>query len=189
MGHRLTRIYTRTGDEGTTGLADGSRIEKDAPRIALMGDLDELNSRIGLILTESIPEDLACCFGEIQQLLFDLGGDLSIPGRSTIKERHILWLEAWLDHFNDRLAPLKEFILPGGTRVAAYGHLARTSCRQAERVAVTLNRLEPLPDYGLAFLNRLSDFLFVACRILGESDEAPPLHWEPKRNASLPPHD
>ncbi|TSA02396.1 MAG: cob(I)yrinic acid a,c-diamide adenosyltransferase [Methylococcus sp.] len=189
MGHRLTRIYTRTGDDGTTGLADGSRIEKDAPRIALMGELDELNSRLGLVLTEAVPNDLARCFEEIQQLLFDLGGDLSIQGRSTIKEHHVLWLEAWLDHFNDRLDPLKEFILPGGTRAAAYGHLARTCCRQAERVAVSLNRIEPLPAYGLEFLNRLSDFLFVACRILGESDDAPPHHWDPARAPLLPPRD
>ena len=189
MAHRLTRIYTRTGDQGTTGLADGSRVRKDAPRIQLLGELDELNSHIGVILTHSVPEELAACLSEIQHLLFDLGGDLSIPGRESITLDHVVWLETWLDHFNSVLPPLREFILPGGSPAAAQGHLARTVCRRAERTAVASIQHEDISPTSLAFLNRLSDFLFVACRVMARQDHGQEIFWLHHRPTPMPESD
>ena len=189
MGHRLTRIYTRTGDEGTTGLADGSRLRKDAVRIELLGDLDELNSHLGMLLTYALPAELGNCFTELQQLLFDLGGDLSIPGRTSISTSHVDWLEKWLDHYNDALPPLKEFILPGGNAAAAQGHLARSICRRAERRAVALSQSEDPGLNTLAFLNRLSDFLFVACRILARMNGKNEVFWQVSRSTPPVPPD
>lgn len=189
MGHRLTRIYTRTGDEGTTGLADGTRLRKDAVRIELLGDLDELNSHLGMLLTYALPSELADCFTELQHLLFDLGGDLSIPGRTSISASHVDWLENWLDHYNDTLPPLKEFILPGGNAAAAQGHLARSVCRRAERRAVALSQREDPGLNTLAFLNRLSDFLFVACRILARMNSKNEVFWQLTRTPPLVPPD
>ncbi len=181
MGHRLTRIYTRTGDEGTTGLADGTRLPKNAARIQLLGDLDELNSHIGLVLTHDLPPAIATCLDEIQQLLFDLGADLSIPGRTHVTASHVDWLEHWLDHLNETLPPLKEFILPGGNRAAAQCHLARTVCRRAERNAVELSLMENSGPNTLTFLNRLSDFLFVACRVIAQMNGGQEVLWQMTR--------
>jgi cob(I)alamin adenosyltransferase len=188
MAHRLSRIYTRTGDAGDTGLADGSRIGKDAPRIQLYGELDEVNSHVGTVLACEVPAELAGCLQEIQQLLFDLGGDLCIPGRQSLGERHIGWLEQWLDHFNDSLPPLKEFVLPGGNLAAACCHVARTACRRAERTAVALAKSEELEPTIIAFLNRLSDFLFVASRILARQHGGQEILWQPSRQSLAPPH-
>lgn len=187
MGHRLSRIFTRTGDQGETGLADGQRISKDSSRIELLGELDELNARIGLLLTENLEPRLGACLEEIQQILFDLGGDLSIPGRVSIHPSHTLWLETWIEHYNRHLPPLREFVLPGGSRAAALAHLARTGSRRAERQAVRLDREEPLEAEILKFLNRLSDFLFIACRIIARSQGSEP-QWQPHRpSPELPP--
>lgn len=189
MGHRLTRIYTRTGDTGSTGLADGTRLDKDAPRIRLFGELDELNNQLGVVLAHGVPEPLAACFHEIQHLLFDLGGDLSIPGRCSILPEHVIWLEQWLDHFNAALPPLKEFVLPGGHLPAAQCHLARAVCRRAERAAVELGKTEDPGPHTLAFLNRLSDFLFVASRVLARQDGGRENLWQAGRPAPpSPPH-
>lgn len=183
MGNRLTRIYTRTGDAGTTGLADGSRLRKDALRIHLLGELDELDCHLGVLLTQPLPGPLAACLGEIQQLLFDLGGDLSIPGRRTVEDRHVQWLEQWLDHCNAQLPPLREFVLPGGNPAAAQCHLARTVCRRAERTAVAMAAGEDPGPATLAFLNRLSDLLFVVCRVLARQHGGQEVLWQPGRQA------
>lgn len=181
MGNRLTRIYTRTGDEGTTGLADGSRLRKDDLRIQLLGDLDELNSHLGLLLTYTIPAELIGCLSEIQQLLFDLGGDLSIPGRVSVSSNHVEWLEQWLNYYNATLPPLREFILPGGNAAAAQGHVARSVSRRAERTAVALSLRENPGPHTLAFINRLSDFLFVLCRILARMNGNEEVFWQMSR--------
>ena len=186
MGHRLTRIYTRTGDTGMTGLADGSRVRKNSARIELFGEIDELNARIGLLLSTLVDDEISTCLKEVQQMLFDLGGDLSIPGRSSIRSEHSEWLEGWMDHFNDQMPPLREFVLPGGTTASAFAHLARTGCRNAERRAVHLSQEESIGPEALKFLNRLSDFLFVICRMLGRSGGIEHL-WEPERKPPPPP--
>jgi cob(I)alamin adenosyltransferase len=188
MGHRLTRIYTRTGDAGSTGLANGARLDKDAPRIRLLGELDELNSHIGVVLAHEVPVELRACLEEIQHLLFDLGGDLSIPGRCSVLSSHVIWLEEWLDAFNASLPSLKEFVLPGGNLPAAQLHLARTACRRAERSAVAMSRNEDPGANTLAFLNRLSDFLFVACRVLARVNGGREALWQTSRPALTPPH-
>ncbi len=174
MGKRLTRIYTRTGDGGTTGLADGSRVAKDAPRIEAIGDVDELNSTLGVLLGETLPESTRAMLVAVQHDLFDLGGELSIPGHAIISDAHIARLERELDAANAPLPPLKEFVLPGGCRAAAAAHVARAVCRRAERRLVTLARAETVPAPLLRYLNRLSDLLFVTARALnrhaGEGD-------------------
>ena len=136
MGNRLSKIYTRTGDDGTTGLGDGSRTEKDGARVSAYGTTDELNSIIGMVLAQPLPDKVHRVLHEIQHHLFDLGGELCIPGHQAIQDSHIDWLEAPLDHFNDALPPLKDFILPGGSSAAANCHLARTVCRRAERLSL-----------------------------------------------------
>ncbi|AAU92149.1 MULTISPECIES: cob(I)yrinic acid a,c-diamide adenosyltransferase [Methylococcus] len=166
MGNRLTRIYTRTGDDGTTGLGDGCRTGKDSLRIEACGTVDELNSVIGLVLTQATSEELRACLVEVQQTLFDLGGELSLPGQPSIQRRQTEWLEVWLNHFNARLPPLEDFVLPGGSLAAAHCHVARTVCRRAERRLVALARGEAVNPESLAYLNRLSDFLFVVARML-----------------------
>lgn len=165
-----------------TGLADGRRVGKDHPRIRAYGDLDELNSHIGLLLAAEIPPEIAACLAEIQHLLFDLGGDLCIPGRHSLRQDHIAWLERWLDHCLAKLPRLQEFILPGGTAPAAACHVARTVCRRAERTLVALAELEPGFDAtGLAFVNRLSDLLFVMARILARLNGGGEVLWQPQR--------
>jgi cob(I)alamin adenosyltransferase len=182
MGHRLSKIYTRTGDAGETGLGDGSRVPKDAPRVAAMGEVDELNSCIGLLLAEELREAVRAALVEVQHDLFDLGADLSVPGRSTMTDRHVERLETQLDQFNAALQPLKEFILPGGTRAAALAHLARTVCRRAERSVVALSRTQPVADAGRIYLNRLSDLLFVLGRVLNRAGGRGDVLWQPGRN-------
>jgi cob(I)alamin adenosyltransferase len=182
MGHRLSKIYTRTGDAGETGLGDGSRVPKDGARVAAMGEVDELNSCIGLLLAEDLREAVRAALVEIQHDLFDLGADLSVPGRSTMNEKQVERLEKQLDQFNDALQPLKEFILPGGTRAAALAHFARTVCRRAERSVVALARKEPVAEAGRVYLNRLSDLLFVIGRVLNRAGGRGDVQWQPGRN-------
>ena len=169
MGNRLSKIYTRTGDDGTTGLGDGSRINKDSLRVEAMGDVDELNSVIGIMLTEPVPEHLIGLLTQIQHDLFNVGGEICIPGYVILQQTRIDDLEEAIDTLNDELAPLKEFILPGGSKASAYCHLARTVCRRAERKLVELHRNETVTDISLQYLNRLSDLLFVMCRTMNLS--------------------
>jgi cob(I)alamin adenosyltransferase len=166
MGHRLSRITTRTGDAGTTGLGDGSRVAKDSPRVEALGAVDELNSCLGVLLAEPLGEDLRELLTEIQHDLFDLGGELSIPGSASIRPERVTQLEEALDRHNEPLGPLKEFLLPGGSRAAALCHLARTVCRRAERRVVSLASSETISAYCLQYLNRLSDLLFVLSRVI-----------------------
>lgn len=177
MGHRLSKITTRTGDAGETGLGDGARVAKDSPRIAALGDLDELNSALGLVLAEEVPENLRQAFSEVQHDLFDLGGELSIPGHRLIAAGQVERLEKHLEAWNADLAPLKEFILPGGSRAAAAAHLARTVCRRAERSVVALGHKEPVGEHARQYLNRLSDLLFVAGRVLNRAAGHGDVQW------------
>lgn len=182
MGHRLSKIYTRTGDDGTTGLGDGSRTDKDSLRVAAFGDIDELNSLIGLLLTHEISTDAQDLLTNIQHDLFDLGGEVSVPGRQALNADYITRLELQLDTLNADLKPLKEFILPGGCAAAAVCHLARTVCRRAERHLVSLARSESVSDLALHFLNRLSDLLFVLARHLNQQAGQADVLWQPGRH-------
>ena len=179
MGHRLSKIYTRTGDTGTTGLGDGARIDKDHPRVEAFGTVDELNSIIGLLLTECPSGEINNLLTDIQHDLFDLGGELCVPGRAVVGDDHTKRLEESLDQLNDPLAPLKEFILPGGSRAAALCHMARTVCRRAERRSVTLNRTDPVNPAAIKYLNRLSDLLFVLARVFNAQAGQPDVLWQP----------
>ncbi|HYD33903.1 MAG TPA: cob(I)yrinic acid a,c-diamide adenosyltransferase [Methylophilaceae bacterium] len=178
MGNRLSRIYTRTGDDGTTGLGDGTRINKDSLRVEAMGDVDELNALIGVLLTEPLSQTIHETLLRVQHDLFDLGGEICIPGHVMVKAGRVEALENVLDELNDQLAPLKEFILPGGTRAAAYCHLARTVCRRAERQLIRLNRQEAVTDISIQYLNRLSDLLFVMCRVINKDVGTPDVLWQ-----------
>lgn len=178
MGNRLSKIYTRTGDDGTTGLGDGSRINKDSLRVEAMGDVDELNSVIGIMLTEPVPEHLLGLLTQIQHDLFNVGGEICIPGYVILQQTRIDDLEEAIDTLNDDLAPLKEFILPGGTKASAYCHLARTVCRRAERKLVELHRNETVTDISLQYLNRLSDLLFVMCRTMNKEAGVLDVLWK-----------
>ncbi|MGB7814986.1 MAG: cob(I)yrinic acid a,c-diamide adenosyltransferase [Methylotenera sp.] len=184
MANRLSKIYTRTGDAGTTGLGDGTRVAKDSLRIAAMGDVDELNSIIGLILTEPMSPKIRDCLTRIQHDLFDIGGELCMPGHAMIKAERVTALEKQLDAWNDTLSPLKEFILPGGSRAAAYCHLARTVCRRAERQMTSLNNQEKITEISLQYINRLSDLLFVLCRILNKEAGLPDILWQNTHKAN-----
>ena len=177
MGHRLSKITTRTGDSGETGLGDGSRVSKDSPRVKALGDVDELNSAIGLMLAEDVPQALRDAFTQVQQDLLDLGGELSIPGHKLLKPARVDALESAVEAWNAHLAPLKEFILPGGTRAAAAAHLARTICRRAERSVVALGRKDKVGDAARRYLNRLSDLLFVAGRTLNRHAGQNDVQW------------
>ena len=181
MGHRLSKITTRTGDAGDTGLGDGSRVAKDSARIAALGDLDELNCAIGVVLAEEVPEELRQVFSGVQHDLFDLGGELSIPGHALLKAAQVEHLEKQLEAWNADLAPLKEFILPGGSRAAAAAHLARTVCRRAERSVVALGRKEAVGQHARQYLNRLSDLLFVAGRVLNRAAGRGDVQWRHQR--------
>jgi len=179
MGHRLSKIYTRTGDDGSTGLGDGSRIGKDAPRVAAYGSVDELNSVLGMLLAApGVPDGIAAELTRIQHTLFDLGGELCIPGMALVAQDDIDWLERTLDAHNEALPPLKDFILPGGGMAAATCHLARTVCRRAEREAVTLSRSEDVRGEVLRYLNRLSDLLFVLARVLARAAGHGEVLWQ-----------
>ena len=184
MGNRLSRIYTRTGDDGTTGLGDGHRVRKDDARVEAYGTVDEANSAIGLVLAvPGLSADVARCLMEIQHDLFDLGGELCIPGTSVIKAERIAELEQVLDRFNDPLPPLKDFILPGGGSGAAACHLARTIVRRAERRVWTLAASEQVNAEVPKYLNRLSDLLFVIARVLARHENGSEVLWRHDRGS------
>jgi cob(I)alamin adenosyltransferase len=177
MGNRLSKIYTRTGDGGTTGLGDGSRVDKDCLRVAAFGTVDELNSLLGLILTCDLSESVRDCLTRLQHELFDLGGELCMPGYELIPDAYVGQLESDLDRFNEDLTPLKDFILPGGSEAAARCHLARTVCRRAERALVTMTREEDVNEASVRYLNRLSDLLFVIARVLARAGGGAEVIW------------
>ena len=170
MANRLSQIATRTGDDGTTGLGDGSRVPKDHLRIAAMGDVDELNSQIGVLLAEPLPADVRDLLVTLQHELFNLGGELCMPGYSLLKDDAVLRLDEALAHYNATLPRLAEFILPAGTRSAAIAHVCRTVARRAERAVVTLAAQEPINAAPRQYLNRLSDLLFVLARVLNRAN-------------------
>lgn len=186
MGHRLSRIVTKTGDAGTTGLADGSRVAKDAARIAAIGDVDELNSTLGVLLAEPVPAAVREVLITIQHDLFDLGGELSIPGHVAVSDRHVERIEAAVDMFNGQLSPLKEFILPGGTRAAALAHVARTVCRRAERALVRLAGDSFVGEPARRYVNRLSDLLFILARTLNRAAGEHDVLWQKDRGPGSP---
>ena len=181
MGHRLSKIVTRTGDAGTTGLGDGSRVAKDSARIEAIGAIDELNSTLGVLLAEPLPPGVAECLVEVQHDLFDVGGELSIPGAATVSEKQVVRVEEAVAHFNADLAPLKEFVLPGGTRAASYAHVARTVCRRAERALVHLGATATVRDPVRKYINRLSDLLFVLARVLNRDAGHADVLWRKDR--------
>jgi cob(I)alamin adenosyltransferase len=182
MAHRLTKIYTRTGDEGSTGLADGSRVAKDAVRVEAMGAVDELNSSLGVLLAESLPDDIRACLTDVQHDLFDLGGELSVPGHTIIGEAHVDRLEAQIEKFNADLPPLRDFVLPSGSRAASLAHVARTVCRRAERRVVALARGETIAPALVPYLNRLSDLMFVLARTLNRCAGGGDVLWQQGKN-------
>ena len=181
MGNRLSKIATRTGDKGETGLGDGTRVPKDSARIQALGDIDELNSSIGVLLAEEMPAKLRDALLQVQHGLFDLGGEICIPGHAMVTEAHVVHLDRLLVAYNKDLAPLKEFILPGGTRAAALAHLSRTVCRRAERSVVALGRAEPVGERARQYLNRLSDLLFVLGRALNRAGKRGDVLWRHER--------
>jgi cob(I)alamin adenosyltransferase len=181
MGHRLSKITTRTGDAGETGLADGSRVAKDSARIAALGEVDELNSVVGVLLAEELPAPVREALLGVQHDLFDLGGELATPGHALIGAAHVTRLEQLTERFNADLAPLKEFILPGGSRAAAAAHLARTVCRRAERAVVALARTQEVATGARVYLNRLSDLLFVLGRVLNRAAGGADVLWNRER--------
>lgn len=181
MGNRLSKIYTRTGDDGSTGLGDGSRTAKDSARVNAYGTVDEANSAIGLVLASEIPDEVRTLLTAVQHQMFDLGGELCIPGHAAIFDADVERLEQQLDAFNDPLPPLKDFILPGGGEAAARCHVARTVVRRAERDTVTLSRSEPVRPEAIRYLNRLSDLLFVLARVLARSSGHGEVLWNHER--------
>lgn len=186
MGNRLSAIATRTGDDGTTGLGDGSRTPKDAPRIAALGDVDELNSVIGLLRAEALPDAVQADLDTVQHDLFDLGAELCIPGHTTIEPAQLAFLDQRLAQYNAALPPLREFILPAGCRAAALAHLARTVARRAERSVVTLGRHEPVNAPARQYLNRLSDLMFVLARHLNGAQGAGDVFWTSRHSRVQP---
>jgi cob(I)alamin adenosyltransferase len=185
MGNRLSKIYTRTGDDGTTGLGDGSRVPKDGARVEAYGTVDELNSAVGVVLAVAgVPDSVSKCLTEVQHHLFDMGGELCIPGHRVITAEHVTGLEEALDGFNEELPPLKEFILPGGGPATAACHMARTIARRAERRVLSLTRVEPVSPEVLKYLNRLSDLLFVLARVLVRHERGTEVLWRHDRGKS-----
>ena len=182
MGKRLTKIYTRTGDDGTTGLGDGSRLPKESLRIEAIGLVDTLNSFIGRVLAHEVPDEVRECLIDVQHDLFELGAELCLPGVTKIEDAHLARLERGLDKFNATLPGLKEFILPGGSPASADAHLARTACRSAERAVVALGKAEPGGDGARRYLNRLSDLLFVLARVINRAAGQPDVLWQQGRN-------
>lgn len=183
MGNRLTQIATRTGDDGSTGLGDNTRVSKDSLRVHAMGEVDELNSHIGVLLCEEMPDEVRHLLDEIQHQLFNLGGELSIPGYELLKPEAVLALDAALAKHNKTLPRLKEFILPAGTRAAAQAHICRTVARRAERAVVALGKSEPLKDTPRQYLNRLSDLMFVLARVLNRLHGGDDVYWKSERLA------
>ena len=177
MGNRLSKIYTRTGDAGNTGLGDGSRVDKDSLRVESYGTVDELNSAIGLLLSSNMSDDIRACLTRLQHELFDLGGELCMPGFTMVPAAYVEQLEQDLDRFNADLPPLKDFILPGGSESAARCHLARTIARRAERRVVSLAKVETVNADSIKYLNRLSDLLFVVARVLARADGGQEVIW------------
>jgi cob(I)alamin adenosyltransferase len=184
MGNRLSKIYTRTGDDGTTGLGDGSRTDKDALRVEAYGTVDEANSAIGVVLSlNTVPDDVRACLTEVQHDLFELGGELCIPGHAAVEDSFIERLESELDRLNEDLPPLKEFILPGGGQAASACHMARTIVRRAERRVTSLARAETVRGQAVRYLNRLSDLLFVVARVLARKETGQEVTWQRDRTA------
>ena len=183
MADRLTKIVTRTGDDGTTGLGDGTRVGKDSLRVAVMGDIDELNSALGCVLAEVVPEPVAAMLAAVQNDLFDLGGEVCIPGRSALWDAHLRQIDERIERLREPLPTLRDFVLPGGTRAAAACHLARAVCRRAERSLVALGRAEAVSALSIQYLNRLSDLLFLAARALNAAAGQPEPLWRPGRES------
>jgi cob(I)alamin adenosyltransferase len=181
MGNRLSKIYTRTGDDGSTGLGDGTRTGKDSARVNAYGTVDEANSTLGVVLATQLPDDIRKLLTTVQHQLFDLGGELCIPGHAAIESEDIDALERHLDHYNEALPPLKDFILPAGGEAAARCHLARTIVRRAERETVALARDEVVRPEAIRYLNRLSDLLFVLARVLARADGQGEVLWNHDR--------
>jgi len=178
MGYRLSKIYTKTGDKGETGMADGSRVGKDDIRVAAIGDIDELNSQLGLLVVEVQTAEMKSKLNQIQHILFDLGAELTMPEYQAIEAEHVNMLEDYLDQLNDKLSPLDEFILPGGSRAAAVAHISRAVCRRAERSLVSLQRQQDINESLLAFINRLSDLLFIVARQCCVDDGIDEVYWK-----------
>ncbi|MEX3957374.1 cob(I)yrinic acid a,c-diamide adenosyltransferase [Trinickia sp. EG282A] len=183
MGNRLSKIATRTGDDGTTGLGDGNRVRKDNARIAAIGEVDELNSHIGILLCEGMPDDVRKALIAVQHDLFDLGGELCIPGHAMISDEHLARIDRWLLQYNATIPPLQEFILPAGSRPAALAHVCRTVCRRAERSIVALGNIEQINAAPRQYVNRLSDLLFVLARVLNRTDGGSDVLWHHQRVA------
>jgi cob(I)alamin adenosyltransferase len=181
VGNRLSKIYTRTGDDGSTGLGDGARVSKDSARVTAYGTVDEANSAIGIVLACEIPDSIRNVLVAVQHQMFDLGGELCIPGHAAIFDADIQALEDTLDRFNADLPPLKDFILPGGGMAAAQAHLARTICRRAEREVVTLSHHDAVRPEAIRYINRLSDLLFVLCRVLARESGHGEVLWRHDR--------
>ena len=181
MGNRLSKIYTRTSDDGSTGLGDGTRVGKDSARVTAYGTVDEANSSIGVVLATPVPDEIRVLLTRVQHQLFDLGGELCIPGHAAITGQDVDALELQLDHFNEHLPPLKDFILPAGGEAAARCHLARTIVRRAERETVTLARHDAVRPEAIRYLNRLSDLLFVLARVLARADGQGEVLWQHDR--------
>ena len=182
MGNRLSKIYPRTGDDGSTGLGDGTRVGKDSARVTAYGTVDEANSAIGVLLAvPSVADDIRALLTTVQHQLFDLGGELCIPGHAAITGDDVEALERQLDHYNDDLPPLKDFILPAGGEAASRCHLARTIVRRAERETVTLARHDAVRPEAIRYLNRLSDLLFVLARVLARADGQGEVLWKHER--------
>lgn len=187
MGKRLTQIATRTGDDGTTGLGDNTRVGKDSLRVQAMGDVDELNSHIGLLLCEPVPADVRELLVDIQHQLFNLGGELSIPGFDLLKDEALATLDAALAGHNAKLPKLEEFILPAGNRSASQAHVCRTVARRAERAVVALGKSESVRETPRRYLNRLSDLMFVLARVLNRADGGDDVYWKSERLARSSP--
>jgi cob(I)alamin adenosyltransferase len=184
MGNRLTQIATRKGDEGETGLGDNTRVRKSAPRIHALGEVDELNSHLGVLLCERLPDDVRELLVRIQHDLFDLGGELAIPGFELLKQDSVLRLDEALAHYNAQLPPLKEFILPAGNRAASLAHVCRTVARRAERAVVAVGEQETVRAAPRQYLNRLSDLLFVLARVLNRMDGGDDVYWKSPKLAA-----
>ncbi len=185
MGNRLTQIATRTGDDGTTGLGDNTRVSKNSPRPHAMGDVDELNSHIGLLLCEELPDDVRAVLVDVQHQLFNLGGEISVPGYEMLKDDALLRLDEALAHYNAQLPRLLEFILPAGTRAASQAHICRTVARRAERSVVALQESEPMRAAPRQYLNRLSDLMFVLARVLNRVNGGDDVYWKSERLAKM----